>query len=140
MSGVQGIIVSGEASESDEEEEFCATTAKEQLVNKRPHGGEVGARKQYHTQEQFRRMHDSLLHQKLWETNISLERNLTQCFQGPLTEDSRQISRLSGSLPAAQTATLSAHSALAQSRRNLSHLNFLLAGLKDNPLALLKET
>lgn len=31
MSGVQGIIVSGEASESEEEEEFCATIAKEQL-------------------------------------------------------------------------------------------------------------
>lgn len=28
MSGVQGIIVCGEASESDEEEEFCAATAR----------------------------------------------------------------------------------------------------------------
>lgn len=29
--GVQGIIVSGEASESDEEEEFCAAQVKGQL-------------------------------------------------------------------------------------------------------------
>lgn len=28
MSGVQGIIVCGEASESEEEEEFCAATAR----------------------------------------------------------------------------------------------------------------
>lgn len=31
MSGVQGIVVCGEASESDEEEEFCAAMARDQL-------------------------------------------------------------------------------------------------------------
>lgn len=33
MSGVQGIIVCGEASESEEEEEFCLSAAREQKGN-----------------------------------------------------------------------------------------------------------
>ncbi|KAG7172832.1 uncharacterized protein LOC121861300 isoform X2 [Homarus americanus] len=152
MSGVQGIIVCGEASESDEEEEFCAAMARGQLVNQKPGAPtpegctvkqyvekkQLKQQQQQHYQQQVRRTHHSLLHHKLWETNASLERNLTQCIHGPLTEQTNRISRLITTIPAAQTSTLSAHSSLSQTARNLSHINFLLGGLANNPLASLK--
>nr|XP_045613615.1 uncharacterized protein LOC123767718 [Procambarus clarkii] len=149
MSGMQGIIVCGEASESDEEEEFCAATARGQIVNPKVGGAteegitvrqylEKKQQRQQHYQQQLRRTHHSLLHQKLWEANASLEKNLSQCICGPLAEQSNLISRLIATIPAAQTATLSAHSSLSQASRNLSHTIFLLGELANNPLASLK--
>ncbi|KAK8386396.1 hypothetical protein O3P69_010813 [Scylla paramamosain] len=146
MSGVQGIIVSGEASESDEEEEFCAAQAKGQLLAQRAQGIPVEGSavrqptKVQHQQQPhlIKRTHVSLLHQKLWETNTSLEQNLAECIRGPLREQSSRMQHLSGTLSAVQTSTLSTHNALTQASRNLSRTNFLLAGLDDNPLSSLK--
>ncbi|XP_071538071.1 uncharacterized protein Blos3 [Panulirus ornatus] len=152
MSGVQGIVVCGEASESDEEEEFCAAMARGQLVTQRPGGTsqegmtikqyiehkQQKQQQQQHYQEQLKRAHQSLLHQKLWEANASLERNLSHCIRGPLVEQTNRISRLIATIPAAQNSTLSAHSSLIQADRNLSQTNLLLKGLNNNPLASLK--
>ncbi|XP_045119336.1 uncharacterized protein LOC123509207 isoform X1 [Portunus trituberculatus] len=94
---------------------------------------------QHHQQPHLiKRTHVSLLHQKLWETNASLEQNLAECIRGPLKEQSSRMQHLSGTLSAVQTSTLSTHNALTQASRNLSRTDFLLAGLDDNPLSSLK--
>lgn len=72
--GVQGIIVSGEASESDEEEEFNVAQVKGQLLAQRSLAavgeGSVSrqpSRVQHQQQEHLiKRTHVSILHQKLW--------------------------------------------------------------------------
>ncbi|XP_042877010.1 uncharacterized protein LOC122256418 [Penaeus japonicus] len=150
MSGVQGIIVCGEASESDEEEEFCAATARGHKSLTLKSGGSTETKGQHkppepkHTQkqrpqQQQRKGHQSLLHQKLWEANASMEKNISKSICGPLTTETNRISRLIASLPAAQNSTLTAHSALSHAARNLSNSHFLLAALNNNPLACLKS-
>ncbi|XP_050725720.1 uncharacterized protein LOC127003292 [Eriocheir sinensis] len=143
---VQGIIVSGEASESDEEEEFCAAQVKGQLLVQRAQQirAESCTAKQPKLQQQqqqqaVKRTHVSILHQKLWEANASLERNLAQCVRGPMKEQSGRIQHLSGTLSTVQTSTLTTYNALTQASRNLTQIDFLLAGLVDNPLSSLKR-
>ncbi|KAK8729066.1 hypothetical protein OTU49_008613 [Cherax quadricarinatus] len=152
MSGMQGIIVCGEASESDEEEEFCAAMARGQITHKKVGGApqesitvrqyiekkQQREQQQQHYQQQLKRTRNSLLHQKLWEANASLEKNLSQCIRGPLAEQANRISHLIATIPATQTSTLSAHSSLSRASRNLSHTHLLIKGLANNPLSTLK--
>ncbi|XP_037780527.1 uncharacterized protein LOC119576949 [Penaeus monodon] len=151
MSGVQGIIVCGEASESDEEEEFCAATARGHRGLTQKSAGSTDTKgqqkppepkhtqKQQRPQQQQKKGHQSLLHQKLWEANASMEKNIAKAVCGPLTTETTRISRLIASLPAAQNSTLTAHAALANAARNLSNSHLLLAALNCNPLASLQS-
>lgn len=138
MSGIQGIIVCGEASESEEEEEFCAVQAfgqkaSEAQRNNRPlseHKPDAEVRQPVQNELQRRKASTSLLHQKLWETNTSLETNLSKTLQEPLVKKTSQMATLITSIPAAQTSTLLANAAFTQVTLNLSHLNVLLQGLR----------
>ncbi|XP_064088160.1 uncharacterized protein LOC135202580 isoform X2 [Macrobrachium nipponense] len=139
MSGIQGIIVCGEASESDEEEEFCIVQAQGQQANdsKGLHHPIKDTGQENHEEKlapvphtyQQKKLHHSLLHQKLWETNASLERNLSKAFQEPLVKKTSHLANLITSVPAAQTSTLAANAAFNNVTSNLSNIDLMLQGL-----------
>ena len=114
MTRPQSIVVSGEASESDEEEEFCATTSSKSNLSDKNY----------------------LLHQKLWNVNGSLEQRLKFQAQEPITNCTIKVSNLSSALPSVHNKTISTHSALAQAGHNLQDINKIL-GIID-PLPCLK--
>ncbi|XP_068217699.1 uncharacterized protein [Palaemon carinicauda] len=139
MSGIQGIIVCGEASESDEEEEFCIVQAQGHQANDSTRPAhltkDVGRETSVDKVVPVPPMHPqkkpphSLLHQKLWETNSSLERNLSKAFQEPLVKKTSHMANLITSVPAAQTSTFAANAALNSVMSNLSNIDLMLQGL-----------
>ncbi|KAK7074334.1 hypothetical protein SK128_003557 [Halocaridina rubra] len=152
MSGIQGIIVCGEASESDEEEEFCAATAlghktSDTRIASRPvyePRYDVAEKQAIHSlhqhQLQQRKASTSLLHQKLYETNKSLTKNLAKAFQEPLVTKASQLSAITSSLPSTHNSTFAAHAAFSQVTSNLSRIDLMLQGLNHiNALDTLKS-
>ncbi|XP_076044238.1 uncharacterized protein LOC143027113 [Oratosquilla oratoria] len=153
----QGVIVVGEASESEEEEEeFCLTTALSQLKNEAyvqqsspsPQHRAVGQphiKSHLSSQNQTvkpsmpqtsKPKYNSLLHQKLRESNATLARNITSTLKNPYDNNIEKVKLVMNAVPRIHTSTVSAHSAFHSASNNLTHTNTLLEqALLDNPLA-----
>ncbi|CAL4085911.1 unnamed protein product [Meganyctiphanes norvegica] len=141
MSRPQSIVVCGEASESDEEEEFCAAAVAksriadaELLTNADQTSYHVEMKKKYLPPQ----CNNDLLQQKLWNANASLEQILKSQAQGPIKNCTSKLANLSSAMPSVHNKTLSTHAALAQAGRNLQETHKLLGIVDVNPLSCLK--
>uniref|UniRef100_A0A1B6D9A1 Biogenesis of lysosome-related organelles complex 1 subunit 3 n=1 Tax=Clastoptera arizonana TaxID=38151 RepID=A0A1B6D9A1_9HEMI len=117
---VQGIVVAGEASESENDSEDSCSTASEAFYSK---SGAV----QNHIEDDYISVkYDSLLHKKLRESNVSLYKSICEHNQQCFSNTTRLLNKINQQLLISQVEVQDAASA---SRKALSNLQKVDASL-----------
>ncbi|CAN7979283.1 unnamed protein product [Ixodes persulcatus] len=113
----QATVVSGEASESDEDETTCSSTTASELAS-----SEVATDGPCEPRAADPSQHQSLLHRKLRERNASLRRNLTDVARQPYQNAARELSGVTQGLIRSQELVQEVSSTLRRVTNTLFQL------------------
>ncbi|KAL7637634.1 UNVERIFIED_CONTAM: hypothetical protein RMT77_012363 [Armadillidium vulgare] len=130
-SSVHGIIVRGEASESEDEditfEEDCEFKSLDQKASVIKNPTSLLSKGRNIRQR-------DLLHQKLYEANVALHKSLVSGFDDPINECSSKISKLSQRIEAAQIVSTQSNYATKKASQNVNDILMKFSSLNFSHL------